>query len=344
MFKRIGLCLLAATAAFGAVVTEDTTASAPADAPVDAPVDAPTDTTTSKYVPRISEEQLANASRAPVYTVCQKPGQFVITFDDGPKKSTTPIALKYLKEHNIKATFFINSENYSSLENDPAAVELVKQEFNEGHDIGSHTYSHIDLFDAIDQSTMEENIDKMTDRIEEIIGLKPAFFRPPNGNGGYPDNGVNNEKNEKAQKYLGASGYSTIMWGADTRDWEFQNNPDKAIEELDKYVKAPGVSPQTHSFISLMHDVHAVSVNTILPMVVEHVTQLGYTIVPLTECLGVKSAYQPDPTKEIPSSNLITNSTQEAEIEDEDDKSSASITQIKMIYSVVAVILSLLLF
>lgn len=338
MFKRIGLCLLAASVAFGAVVTDE----AVSDPVVEATPEATPAQPTNGFVPRISEEQLATAERAPVYTQCQKPGQFVITFDDGPKKQTTPIALKYLKEHNIKATFFINSENYSSLENDPEAVELVKQEFNEGHDIGSHTYSHTDLFDAIDQGTMEENIDKMTDKIEQIIGVKPAFFRPPNGNGGYPDNGVNTVKNERAQKYLGASGYSTIMWGADTKDWDHKQDPENAIVELDKYIKAPGVSPATHSFISLMHDVHPSTVNTVLPMVVEHVTQLGYTIVPLTECIGVKSAYQPDPSREV--NNLITaNSTQSTDPEMNDDESSASITQVKMIFSIAAVILSLCL-
>ncbi|OUM67056.1 carbohydrate esterase family 4 protein, partial [Piromyces sp. E2] len=193
--------------------------------------------------------------------------------DDGPNPQTTPKALEYLRNNNLTATFFVNGINYGDVENDPVAVNLIKQEYQEGHDIGSHTYYHKDLFEAIQEGTMEMNIDKMTDKIEEIIGVKPAFFRPPCG-----------RYNEKVQKYLGASGYSVIMWGTDTRDWEHKDNVELVIAELNKELAAPGVSPATHSFISLMHDVHPTTVDTILPAVVDYVKSLGYQFVSLPEC------------------------------------------------------------
>lgn len=228
--------------------------------------------------------------------------------DDGPNPQTTPIALEYLRNNNLKATFFINGVNYGDV-NNQATVDLIKQEYNEGHDIASHTFYHKDLFEAIQEGTMEANIDMMTDKIQELIGVKPAFFRPPNGNGAYQETDpVRKGYNDKVQKYLGASGYSIIMWGTDTRDWDFKDNVDAVIAELNKQLAAPGVSPATHSFISLMHDVHPTTVNTVLPAVVEYVKSLGYQFVSLTECLGMSSAYQGVVNTD-PNSNLNANTS-----------------------------------
>ncbi|ORX43730.1 glycoside hydrolase/deacetylase [Anaeromyces robustus] len=230
--------------------------------------------------------------KAPVYENCTNPGQFVLTFDDGPNPRTTSIALKTLKEHNIKATFFINAVNYGNLEEDSRSIEMVKTIFEEGHDIGSHTYYHEDLFTAIQKGTMEINIDNMTDIIDNIIGVKPTFFRPPGGYGGYKE--IEPEKiemTEKIQKYLGSHGYNIIMWNTNTKDWSYKDDVDKVIENLNIQLKAPDVSPKTHSFIALLHDVHPTTVNNILPAVIEYVKDLGYKFVSLSECIEV-SPYQ----------------------------------------------------
>jgi len=230
--------------------------------------------------------------KARVFTDCLKPGQFVLTFDDGPNPDTTPIALETLKKYDIKATFFINGINYGNLESDPRSVEIVKKTYAEGHDIGSHTYYHKDLFEAIKEGTMETNIDKLTNTINDIIGVKPAFFRPPCGNGGYEEKEPEKiEMTEKIQKYLGEHGYNIIMWGTDTRDWDYKESVEKVISELNLQLKAPGVSPETHSFITLLHDVHPTTVNIVLPEVIGYINKLGYTFVPLSECIGV-SPYQ----------------------------------------------------
>jgi len=143
------------------------------------------------------------ADKAKIYRNCLKPGQFVLTFDDGPNPETTPIALDVLKKYNIKGTFFINAHNWSDLENDPSAIETVKKTYAAGHDIGSHTYKHKDLFEAIEEGSMKENVDDMTDKIEEIIGVKPAYFRPPCGNGAYVERDPHKkEMSEMIQEYL----------------------------------------------------------------------------------------------------------------------------------------------
>jgi peptidoglycan/xylan/chitin deacetylase (PgdA/CDA1 family) len=360
MFKRFGLSLLiaaamvsgaaiksagSADAAAAGTAAADTTAAATGATAAGATTAA----AAAPYTPKISEAELATAQRAKVYTQCQQPGQIALTFDDGPNPETTPIVLQYLKSKNLHATFFVNGINWSDLEKQPEAAEVLKQIKQEGFDIGSHTYYHKDLFEAIDEGTMEQNVDKMTDKIVEITGVKPAFFRPPCGNGGYPDTPDTQVKNERVQKYLGASGYSVIMWGADTRDWEFKENIDAEIAELNKDLKKQGASPQTSSFIILMHDVHPTTANLVLPKVVDYVTGLGYKIVPLTECIGVQSAYQVEGNSGLVS-NLnasTTNSTIGAAASStqssqtgELTRSSASAVEVKMVYSVLAIILS----
>jgi len=134
---------------------------------------------------------------------------------------------------------------------------------------------------------MKENVDNMTKKIESIIGLTPAYFRPPCGKGAYQESDPYKiEMSDKIQKYLGERGYSIIMWGTDTRDSDYKD-VDKVIESLNEQLADPSVSPKTHSFIALLHDVRSPTVNVILPAVIEYVQSLGYTFVSLSECIGV---------------------------------------------------------
>ncbi|OUM68533.1 carbohydrate esterase family 4 protein, partial [Piromyces sp. E2] len=227
-----------------------------------------------------------------VYTECKKPGQFVLTFDDGPNVGTTEKALNVLKKNGIIGTFFINSANYVDLLNSPEARNLVKQAFDEGHDIGSHTYQHKDLFIAMDENSMELNVDKNNEVINSIIGHTPVFFRPPLGNGGFTKeyctslNIPYDSRTEQVRQYLGDRGMKVIMWNADTQDWNNKGNVQNSINELAKSVNAPGKSPQNSSFITLIHDVHEYSVDVILQQVIDYVKQQGYQIVSLSECIG----------------------------------------------------------
>ncbi|WP_410506314.1 polysaccharide deacetylase family protein [Haloimpatiens sp. FM7315] len=59
-----------------------------------------------------------------------------LTFDDGPTRCITPKMLDILKNHNVKATFFVIG---SLAERNP---EIIKRTLKEGHSIGNHTYSH----------------------------------------------------------------------------------------------------------------------------------------------------------------------------------------------------------
>jgi len=319
---------------------------------------------TTTYTPKISKEEFKKAERAPVYTSCVNPGQVAFTFDDGPSPDVTPKVLKFLKEKNIIGTFFITAKNDERDDNDvinlinnQECIDMVKRTVKEGHFIGSHTFYHKNLFLGLEDGSMEMSIDMMTDKIQEIIGVTPVFFRPPMGNGGYDFDDKNPEnapKNEKIQKYLGASGFKIIMWGADTRDWENKENVDADIAELDKHMSLKKASPIKDSFIILMHDIYPTTADLALPKVYEYVTDLGYEIVSLPECLGMtpESAYQdivlPDIDSNLNAEILVNN--EENKIKDDpqetpepsNDSSDAFTTTIELMYYLYAIVLSLI--
>jgi len=233
---------------------------------------------------------------ASVYTECKKPGQFVLTFDDGPQIGTTLKCLDVLKQNGIIGTFFVNSANYVDLVNGAEARDIVKRAYDEGHDIGSHTFQHKDLFLAMDDGSLEINVDQNNEVIKSIIGRSPVFFRPPLGNGGFTQeycaqyNIAYDPRTETVRQYLGER-MKVIMWNADTQDWNSKGNVQNAINELSKSVAVAGRNPQTNSFITLLHDVHEYTVDVILQQVIDYVKQQGYQFVSLAECIG-EAPYQ----------------------------------------------------
>ena len=91
-----------------------------------------------------------------------------ITFDDGPIPESTPFILKTLREHNVKATFFMVGENVLRHH------DLYNQIIAEGHQVGNHTFNHIGAFKhwAV---TYIFNVTQANDIIHAHL------FRPPHG-------------------------------------------------------------------------------------------------------------------------------------------------------------------
>lgn len=58
----------------------------------------------------LSSDDYESSDQVEIYTQCNRPGVFALTFDDGPEKYSWGLA-KSLNEQGIKATFFINGDN-----------------------------------------------------------------------------------------------------------------------------------------------------------------------------------------------------------------------------------------
>lgn len=69
----------------------------------------PTTTTTTTDAAKATETS-SSSGEVEVFTQCNRPGVFALTFDDGPDKYSWGLA-QTLKDQGIKATFFLNGEN-----------------------------------------------------------------------------------------------------------------------------------------------------------------------------------------------------------------------------------------
>lgn len=82
----------------------------------------------------------AAGSSIPIGTIinsCTVPGTVALTFDDGPYIYTAQV-LDTLKSNNVRATFFVNGDNWANILNADDQA-LVHRMIAEGHQIGSHT-------------------------------------------------------------------------------------------------------------------------------------------------------------------------------------------------------------
>lgn len=96
-----------------------------------------------------------------------------LTFDDGPNCTTTNDVLDVLEKYKITASFFLVGNNIN--EN---SAKVVKRAYEMGCEINSHSRTHSVMPELSDREIISE-MKFTTERIKEITGEAPHFFRPP---------------------------------------------------------------------------------------------------------------------------------------------------------------------
>src|SRR5262245_15568380 len=104
-----------------------------------------------------------------------KPGEVVLTFDDGPWPNNTPAVLAALARHCIKATFFPIGKHATY------HPEILRQVVAAGHSVGSHTWSHVDLSKVKSPDDAKAEIEKGISAVHWALEGAPEspFFRFP---------------------------------------------------------------------------------------------------------------------------------------------------------------------
>lgn len=180
--------------------------------------------------------------------------KIAITFDDGPHPSYTEQLLDGLKERGIHATFFVTGE-HAELHPD-----IIERMFNEGHLIGNHTYSHIQLTKN-NRETFKEELIKTNEILKEITGEEVQYVRPPYGSW---DKSFEKELN-----------MFPVLWTVDPLDWSSQN-VGRITEKI--------LSKTGENDIILMHDYYDTSVTAALKAI-DALLEEGYTFVTVEEIL-----------------------------------------------------------
>ena len=180
--------------------------------------------------------------------------KIALTFDDGPHPRYTEQLLDGLKERNVVATFFVTGENAQNYPN------IIRREQEEGHLIGNHTYSHIQLTSG-NRETFREELVKTNEILENITGEKVSFVRPPYGSW---DKSFEKELN-----------MFTVLWNIDPLDWCSHNA---------ECIAAKVVEKAGDGDIILMHDYYDTSVTAALE-VVDVLQKRGFQFVTVEEIL-----------------------------------------------------------
>lgn len=103
------------------------------------------------------------------------PPRYALTFDDGPTEGPTDQILDALAAHNAKAAFFVIGVNARK------APHLVRRMHDEGHVVGNHSLDH-SHYGVMRMGWYWNRQIRETDAIiADIIGRKPALYRPPMG-------------------------------------------------------------------------------------------------------------------------------------------------------------------
>lgn len=188
-----------------------------------------------------------------------------LTFDDGPHPEYTRQILDILERFDAKATFFVigqHAENYP---------ELILREFEAGHEVANHTYSH-SQFKTNRQ--LEQELTKTNEILYGITGIYPNLFRPVGGN-----------YNERLINTAISKDFKVIMWSwhQDTEDWK-QPGVKRIVNKVLKGTK-PGD-------VILFHDAGGDRSQTVKALleILPTLKNQGYKFVTVSELMSVNEA------------------------------------------------------
>jgi len=212
----------------------------------------------------------ARVSPGSVITKCTKPGTVALTFDDGPYKYNTDLVAT-LNKAGVKGTFFLNGQNYDNIYNYRDQIVAAK---NAGHQIASHTWSHADLT-SLHGDALKAEFSKLNDALKDIIGVTPAFMRPPYGNHNAEVDGV-------AKQF----GQAVVIWDFDSGDSVGASVEDSEAD----YENVAKEHPST--LLALNHEVYDTTVYDVIPNAITTLKNAGYTqFVTVAECVGGSAYY-----------------------------------------------------
>ncbi|MCR5146068.1 MAG: polysaccharide deacetylase family protein [Clostridia bacterium] len=200
-----------------------------------------------------------------------KKGVIYLTFDDGPTSNITPKVLDILKEKNVKATFFIL--NYNGV-----GESLVKREFNEGHTVAIHGYSHDYATIYKSEEAYMQNLKKLQDKIKATTGYTATITRFPGGSSNTISRNYNQGIMTRLCKLVLEQGYKYFDWNVSSGDAGGAKNADQVYNNV-----ISGLS-KSKANVVLMHDFSSNSkVLDALPRIIDYGLANGYTFERITE-------------------------------------------------------------
>lgn len=177
-----------------------------------------------------------------------------LTFDDGPHPYYTEQLLDGLKERGVKVTFFVTGQHAEKY------PDIIKRISEEGHLIGNHTYSHIQL-NATNRDAYRQELIQTNEILYDLTGKEIEYVRPPYGSW-----------DKRLEKELDMF---PVLWSVDPLDWCSSNTASVTKKVVDKVEE---------NDIILMHDEYESTVTAAL-QIIDILQKEGYTFVTVEDIL-----------------------------------------------------------
>ena len=183
-----------------------------------------------------------------------------MTYDDGPHPRNTPRLLDMLRKRNIKATFYVVGRNVNQY------PQIARRIVAEGHEIGSHSWSHAN-FTKLSDAAIRQELNKTRDAIAAATGVQPRTLRPPYG-------ALRSSQRLWIYKEYG---YPTILWDIDPEDWR---RPGPSV------VTSRIITKTRNGSIVLAHDLHKPTVDA-MPAALDGLLRRGFKFVTVSQLLAL---------------------------------------------------------
>ncbi len=228
--------------------------------------------TSSAGEPAMTEEPATEepTTAKPKYSPSDK--LIALTFDDGPRSSTTNRVLDLLERSGGVATFFLVGYNI------PDNAEVIKRAAAMGCSIGNHTKDH-KILTKCSADTVKAQVNGVNSLLRDM-GIEPTLFRAPGG----AFKGVKDQ-----------IGMPLIQWSIDTEDWKFKDASHKGRSAEERTADLNRIADMVFSqakggSIVLMHDIYDFTADLceiVIPGLVERGFKL-VTVDQLFEAYGEK--------------------------------------------------------
>jgi peptidoglycan-N-acetylglucosamine deacetylase len=168
-----------------------------------------------------------------------------LTFDDGPVPEVTPWVLDLLKQFDAQATFFCVGEN---IEKHP---ELFQSILDHGHEVGNHTYNHLDGWNT-------DNVEYFHNVRKGASMVKTNLFRPPYGK-------IKPKQVQFLQRH-----YKIVMWDVLSGDFDDEIDPEQCYNNVVSHAN-PGSIVVFHDSIKSLSNL-----KESLPRILQTLVEMGF--------------------------------------------------------------------
>jgi len=138
----------------------------------------------------------------PIYNVKTEEKKVAFTMNCAWSADDIDDILETLRSNEVKITFFMVGD---WIDKNPEAVKKI---YEAGHEIGNHSNTHPHVTQLTYEQNLEE-IEKCSQKIEQLTGQKPTLYRTPYG-----------EYNAEVISASFENGYYAIQWNKDTLDYQ----------------------------------------------------------------------------------------------------------------------------